>query len=257
MVVERGIYGEDRKQFITQFCNKFIDNYKINKDFSVDVDGDVDLINFGFKKLPINFNYVSGDFKCNINELITLEGSPRIVGGSFMCNNNKLTSLIGAPLEVREGFFCGSNQLTSLEGISKMGTSSIVGCDNNNIYTLKHYPFEARSVWFSGPLEPIILLFSDSCVISATTEIKQAIELFNEFDIIIDPIELKNFEKRETITSETDLFYENISKVIKTANSERPIIILDKLIEFSHELRGKSISSKEMNSIKQYYNIQE
>ena len=132
-------------------------NYTINPDGSIDVDGEFDN-NVSFDpsrssstklrynpskknkltELPIKFNKVGGDFKCNNNELTTLEGAPKEVGGDFKCNENKLTSLEGGPVSVGGDFICRNNQLTSLQGApkkvggdfycSRNELTSLVGC---------------------------------------------------------------------------------------------------------------------------------
>ena len=102
---------------ISSICKKYgIENYTINPDGTIDVNGNVDLSMKKLTKLPLKFNKVSGSFYCNNNQLITLEGSPREIGVHFHCSHNKLTSLEGGPKEVGRYFCCQYNQLTSLEG---------------------------------------------------------------------------------------------------------------------------------------------
>ena len=81
---------------IHKICEEYgIENYTINPDGSIDVDGDVNLSYKALTKLPIKFNHVSGDFYCNHNLLTTLEGSPKSVGGNFYCNGNPIYSKLG------------------------------------------------------------------------------------------------------------------------------------------------------------------
>jgi hypothetical protein len=69
---------------IKDICKKFgIENYTINDDGTVDVDGNVNLGNKGLTKLPLRFRNVSGYFYCHVNQLISLEGAPQKVGGNF------------------------------------------------------------------------------------------------------------------------------------------------------------------------------
>ena len=99
---------------IREICEKYgINNYTINEDGSIYVDGDVNLRSMGLIELPLNFNKVTGYFNCNSNDLTSLEFSPKEVGGDFYCRNNKLTSLEYSPKEVGGDFYCG--KLTSLE----------------------------------------------------------------------------------------------------------------------------------------------
>jgi hypothetical protein len=74
------------------------DNYTINDDLSIDFKGFVSLSGKNLFKFPdyIQFNHVGG-FSCNLNNLTSLRGCPRIVNGLFDCSRNKLTSLRGCP----------------------------------------------------------------------------------------------------------------------------------------------------------------
>jgi hypothetical protein len=125
---------------IERLCNKYgIENWTINSDGLVDVDGDVDLSQYRLTKIPINFGRVRGYFYCYNNELTTLEGSPREVVGDFHCNNNGLTTLKGAPNRVVGDFSCGYNELTTLEGSPR----EVVGdfhCSVNKLTTLEGAP---------------------------------------------------------------------------------------------------------------------
>jgi hypothetical protein len=102
---------------IDSICQKYkIQNYTINEDGSIDVEGDVDLRHKRLTKLPLKFRHVGGDFYCNINQLTSLEGCPQTVGRDFYCHRNQLTSLEGGPKTVGENFYCHNNELTSIEG---------------------------------------------------------------------------------------------------------------------------------------------
>ena len=84
------------KEEILTICEKYgIENYTINLDGSIDVEGSVYLFNMNLDKLPLKFNKVGGYFGCSNNNLTSLEGSPNYVGGSFSCSNNQLISLEG------------------------------------------------------------------------------------------------------------------------------------------------------------------
>ena len=96
----------------------YFGNSKVTKnpDGTLDVDGNVDLRDKGFKELPFKFGRVSGNFLCDNNKLTSLAGAPREVDGDFFCSVNQLTTLAGAPREVGGSFSCYINQLTSLAG---------------------------------------------------------------------------------------------------------------------------------------------
>ena len=113
--------------------------YKINEDGSVDVDGNVSLSSQGLSKLPLKFRNITGDFYCNSNQLISLEGSPQSVGGDFECYNNQLTSLEGCPQTVGGDFYCYKNQLISLDGCPQTVGGSFF-CDDNKLISLDGCP---------------------------------------------------------------------------------------------------------------------
>jgi hypothetical protein len=99
-------------QDIHDLCKQYkINNYSINSDGSIDVDGDVNLNDLKLSKFPIKFGRVSGNFYCYSNQLSSLEGAPSHVGGDFDCYNNQLESLEGAPNHVGGDFFCGGNPI--------------------------------------------------------------------------------------------------------------------------------------------------
>ena len=125
---------------IHSICKKYgIEDYTVNEDGSIDVEGSVYLSNRNLTKLPLKFNHVSGGFYCTHNELTTLEGSPKSVGGGFFCSDNKLTTLEGSPQLVSGNFSCGFNQLTTLEGSPKSVGGGFY-CYNNKLETLEGSP---------------------------------------------------------------------------------------------------------------------
>jgi len=139
-----------------------IENYKINDDNSINVDGNVSISNLGLKKIPVQFNVVTGTFDCSNNKLESLEGAPKEVGLDFncsyndlkflkegptkvgrifLCSNNKLESLNGVPREVEDSFYCNNNKLESLEGApTKVGGD--FDCSNNKLKSLEGAPRE-------------------------------------------------------------------------------------------------------------------
>ncbi len=87
---------------------------------TVNVAGNMFLINLKLERLPVRFGAVGGDFYCHKNRLTSLEGAPVTVGGNFSCRNNRLTSLEGAPSTVGRHFSCSNNRLTSLVGVHRI-----------------------------------------------------------------------------------------------------------------------------------------
>ena len=141
---------------IDEICKKYrIENYTINSDGSIDVNGIVNLHNLGLEKLPIKFNKVNGYFYCN-NKLTSLEGSPVEVNGDFYCRNNYLTSFEFSPKIIRGDFWCQNNNIKSFEYFPNYIKDDF-HCDFNPIYC----------VW---------ILFRDYT----------KIELLNDFDIFRD-----------------------------------------------------------------------
>jgi hypothetical protein len=95
-----------------------VENYTINDDLTVDVNGSVDL---GFEKL---------------SEILVQFGK---IEGSFWCDNNLLTNLIGSPKYTKEGFNCSNNQLINLEGCPEIIMGQFV-CEKNKIKNLEFFP---------------------------------------------------------------------------------------------------------------------
>ena len=98
---------------IVQLCERYvIQNYLINTDLSIDVNGGVNLGNLKLTSLPLRFSIVGGDFNCSYNHLTTLEGGPIEVRGNFYCHHNQLTTLDGCTREVGGYFSCYNNPVS-------------------------------------------------------------------------------------------------------------------------------------------------
>jgi hypothetical protein len=125
---------------IDSICRKFgIENYTINEDGSIDVDGNVNLSRKQLTNLPLKFRNVTGYFDCNNNQLTSLEGGPKSVGGSFNCANNQLKTLEGGPKSVGASFLCNNNQLISLKGCPEL-VYGYFRCHNNQLTSLEGGP---------------------------------------------------------------------------------------------------------------------
>jgi len=116
-----------------------IENYTFNDDYSIDVDGNVNLYDKGLTILPIKFRNVSGYFSCSYNKLTSLVGGPKTIGGGFYCYDNNLTSLEGDPGTVGGDFHCYNNKLTSLKGGPKEVGGNFV-CSSNKLVSLEGSP---------------------------------------------------------------------------------------------------------------------
>jgi len=128
------------REGVIEVCEKYeIKNYTINDDLSIDVDGGVYLDERNLEYLPLKFNYVSGDFNCDQNELESLEGCPITVDGNFDCYRNKLITLEGCPQTVDGDFYCFGNNLVSLEGCSEI-INGTFNCCGNKLKDLEYFP---------------------------------------------------------------------------------------------------------------------
>ena len=128
------------REEVIEVCKKYeINNYAINDDLSIDIDGNVRLQGEGLEYLPLKFNYVSGGFDCSINALVSLKGCPQKVDSDFYCYGNKLKTLEGCPQTVRGGFSCDFNELKSLEGCPQTVDGDF-NCSRNVIKSLEGCP---------------------------------------------------------------------------------------------------------------------
>lgn len=210
---------------IHNICNLYgIENYTINKDDSIDVDGNVHLrFKKDLTKLPLKFKNVSGKFYCNNikleslegcpkyvyedfycfqNNLTSLEGGPESVNGSFVCFNNKLITLKGAPKSVGGAFSCQENQLASLEGAPEY-VGGDFACSDNNIRSFDNIPKSiGGNIFITGnPIFQIWVLFQDF----------SKIELFNYYDIIRDD-HIIILDRLECFLDETNHYLYNWNK---------------------------------------------
>ena len=128
-------------RILENLCKKHhIENYHINNDMSISIDGDVHLDYMTSDgKIPIKFKEVSGSFFCNNSSLTSLKNCPRSVGGRFNCNDNNLTSLKYCPEYANSDFSCSGNLLTSLEYCPK-NIGFDFYCNDNEISSLEHIP---------------------------------------------------------------------------------------------------------------------
>lgn len=203
---------------IVDRCKEYrIENYTINNDNSIDVNGNVDLRGIGFwdefnskklgdpnkwtlEEIPIKFRNVSGTFDIRYNKISTLQNCPKDVE-EFYISDNILESLVGSPDEVTR-FLGGYNNLTTLEGGPKIchgdynvrdcKLKSLLGlpekvsgyiCFNRNpIHTLDGIPksFDVNKTIFMGdtPIGKLCEVFLDPIVISTNNITLKKLEKF-------------------------------------------------------------------------------
>jgi hypothetical protein len=115
-----------------------IENYSIQDDLIVNVDGDVKIGTKNLTEIPIQFGIINGYFSCYGNKLTSLKGGPTKVKGYFNCSGNNLKSLQYCPIEVGDCFFANSNQIESLE-YSPLVVGGSFACGYNPIKNLQGF----------------------------------------------------------------------------------------------------------------------
>jgi hypothetical protein len=124
-----------------------IENYTINRDRSVDVDGDVELGYSGIKEFPFKFGRINGNFDCEFSSLSSLLNCPDVVTGGFNCQKNDITSLEHFPKEIGGYIDISENDLKSLEGCIAE-TKGDFYCGLNRLTSLKHGPTKTEGDFF-------------------------------------------------------------------------------------------------------------
>lgn len=137
------VNGMDTYSKITGWLKKMgVQNFRINGDMTINVDGNVDLSGKGISSIPsfIQFKYIAGNFDISNNDLSVLRGCPTECN-SFNCvNNPKLRTLRGGPLIV-DAYNCSDNNLTALTGAPKCCVQFIAR-NNPKLKSLKEGPKE-------------------------------------------------------------------------------------------------------------------
>jgi hypothetical protein len=118
--------GYQSEAEVAEICQRYgIENWTLNSNGLIDVDGRVDLEDLeGSKltKLPLKFGHVTCFF-CSHNRLTSLEGAPHTVDDDFWCINNDIRSFEGL-LNIKGGFYCFSNPIFEIWKIIQWGTGS-------------------------------------------------------------------------------------------------------------------------------------
>jgi len=217
------------REEVIQVCEKYeIENYTINDDLSIDIDGNVNLYYRRLEYLPLKFNYVSdyfgcpenqletlegcpqrvgGSFGCDYNQLETLKGSPQTVGGYFNCYRNELKTLEGSPQTVYGGFNCSHNVLTSLEG----GPQTVDGdftCNNNKLRDLEHFPEVNGTI---GIEENTVYLLVYTFIENADSFM---IEDFNDYEIVRNR-DTVMLDRLQTFIRDNDLEMPDLEEIKK------------------------------------------
>lgn len=168
-----------------------IKNYTINDDFTIDVNGNVDLQFKNLNKFPpyIKFNKINGEFLCNFTNINSLEGFPKRVEGNFFCANTKIKTLKGCPEYVGGDFSCFMNNLTTL----KYGPKFVGGsyhCSYNKLTSLKGIPEDVKELDFTrNPITNIDYLPKDLEIVYC-----QEINIPNIRQQILNKVKNKNIK---------------------------------------------------------------
>ena len=137
-----------REEIIANCEDYRINNYTINDDMTINVEGDVNLYVSGLDIFPVNFNRVNGNFLCHENTLTTLKGAPKYVRSNFECDFNDLTSLEYSPEYVGGDFMCEINNITSLKGPKIIQGRFF--CGGNKLKVFDYMPSVKNEVYFNS-----------------------------------------------------------------------------------------------------------
>jgi hypothetical protein len=137
----KNLISKETRDLIFNFCIWCdIENYTINSDGSVDVDGDVCIESYERDTLPFKFNVINGDFRVAHSDISDISMFPNKVTGGFYCNVNMITSCVGITQDVGTDFFiCGNEELHSVKGVP-MRINGSFSCSDMNIKTLDGMP---------------------------------------------------------------------------------------------------------------------
>jgi hypothetical protein len=180
---------------IEYWCkNLFLENYTINIDDTVDVDGDVNINNMALEEIPIQFGIVKGSFYCENNYITSLKGVPKNIGMHFSCNNNLLTTLEYSPETIGKSFVCRDNKLVSLQGVAQRIPLNFI-CRNNQLTSLEGGPKEVG--------------FSYNCASNKLITLKGRPEIFDILDFSDNPVRevYKIFKTEEDFFNSLDYDY--------------------------------------------------
>jgi len=160
-----------------------IEDYIINDDGSIDVEGDVNLKNRAFTQFPLKFRKVTGNFNCfGSKNLTTLKGAPEEVGGNFYCYEcHNLLSLKYAPIKVGGSFSCSRCfKLTSLEGVPTDIGENFYCYECFNLTLLSHLKIVRNGLFSSGtPFTNLLYVFKIKQLMASETEFAELDKIIN------------------------------------------------------------------------------
>ena len=223
------------REDVIEVCNRYrINNYTINDDLSIDVEGHVNLAYKNLEYLPLRFNYVSGDFSCYDNKLKTLEGCPQTVSGSFDCNRNKLKTLEGCPQTVSGSFDCYRNKLITLEGSPSVVNGNLI-CYVNELETLEGSPKTINGNFL--------------CFVNKLKDLEYFPEVSDYINIRDNPVNLLVYTFIENEETDSFMIEDFIDyEIVRNGNT----VMLDRLQTF---IRDNNLKMPDLDEIKKHYKI--
>ena len=223
------------REEVIEVCNRYeIENYTINDDLSIDVEGHVNLAYKNLEYLPLRFNYVSGDFSCYDNKLKTLEGCPQTVSGSFDCSNNKLESLEGCPQTVDGNFDCYRNKLITLEGSPSVVNGNLI-CYVNELETLEGSPKTINGNFL--------------CFVNKLKDLEYFPEVSDYINIRDNPVNLLVYTFIENEETDSFMIEDFIDyEIVRNGDT----VMLDRLQTF---IEGFDLEMPNLKDIKKHYKI--
>jgi hypothetical protein len=126
---------KDRQKIEEWLKSVNITDYKITKNFLVNVTDNVYLQEKQLTEIPVQFGTIDGDFCLDDNNLTSLKGSPKLVMGDFSVKNNQLKSLQFCPKEVHRFLIINGNQIKNFKYAPKEVSGDII-CIKNPIESL-------------------------------------------------------------------------------------------------------------------------
>ena len=252
---------DPQKIEIIKLCKEYnITKYTINDDYSIDVDGNVDLSSRDLTKIPIKFNNVTGFFTCVGNQLVDLENAPRRVERNFMCQhqyNGSFISLKGAPEYV--GFRFDFNDNENLKDFTDFPTyvGATIDARSTGLYSFDCIPESATRVFIDHdtPLYTVLRCFASTSFpiiiqngwrdifIDCVGKSSEAIETFKAYDPIHPP---KNEGDKPILYMDRfrmlleELDRKTLSKLLYSKSSETY-----KKIEFYYDIRNNEYKIEE------------
>lgn len=219
----KNIISSNHLVIIDGLCRDYnIENYNINSDGTVDVDGSVEIFMHQGHELPIKFRYVSGNFCIRSTLITSLDGCPKEVGGNFVCfDNHNLESLVGCPEKVGGNFKCSSNSLTSLVGCPSVINGNFI-CRKNNISNMNGCPSVIRGD-FDLLDNPLVTLYNFPSAISD--------EFY--FDVTVFPIDANDkIRDLSTIGRRTFKKYHSMYGIWCETG-----LVVDRFLEFIEDIK--------------------